>query len=240
LPPGGGPHPALVWVHGAGQARRLPWGPLVSTFIQNGVAVLSFDKRGVGESQGTCCPGDKGQFNLLTADEVGAVFALASRSDIDAKQIGLIGASQAGWIAPKAALVSRNVAFVALASATPVTERQANLYERLAGGEQGQLTREEISRRLKDAGPSGFDPLPDLKQMTVPSLWLFGAADDRVPVDESVAILDGLKASGKHITVVVFPGAGHGLLDVPPSDPQALPRMVEWIMQRVHAAPQRT
>jgi dienelactone hydrolase len=137
----------------------------------------------------------------LTADVVGAVFALASRSDIDAKQIGLIGASQAGWIAPRAALVAPRVAFVALASATPVTERQANLYERLAGGEQGQLSKGEIAKRLKDAGPSGFDPLPDLKQMTVPSLWLFGSEDDRVPVDESVAILDGLKSAGKDITM---------------------------------------
>jgi len=92
LPPGSGPHPAVVWIHGAGEAHRLSWGaPLVSSFVQSGVAVFSFDKRGVGESQGTCCPGDKGQFNLLTADVVGAVFALASRTDIDAKQIGLNG-----------------------------------------------------------------------------------------------------------------------------------------------------
>jgi len=208
----------------------------VSSFVQSGVAVFSFDKRGVGESQGTCCPGDTGQFNLLTADVVGAVVALASRSDIDTKHIGLIGASQAGWIAPKVAVVAPHVAFVALASATPLTERQTNLYERLAGGEQGKLSKAEISQRLKDNGPSGFDPLPDLKQMSAPSLWLFGSEDDRVPVDESVALLKGLKAEGKDITIEVFPGAGHGLLDVPPSDPKALPTMVTWILKQVHEA----
>src|SRR5439155_22247460 len=108
------------------------------------------------------------------------------RSDIDTTQIGLIGASQAGWIAPKVALVAPHVAFVALASATPLTERQTNLYERLARGDQGQLSKAEIAQRLKDAGPSGFDPLPALTQLTIPSLWLFGSADDRAPVDESV------------------------------------------------------
>ena len=235
LPAGPGPHPAVIWIHGAGEARRLGWGaPLVSSFVQSGVAVFSFDKRGVGESQGTCCPGDKGQFNLLTADVVGAVVALASRSDIDNKHIGLIGASQAGWIAPKVAVIAPHVAFVALASATPLTERQTNLYERLAGGEQGKLSKAEISQRLKDNGPSGFDPLPDLKQVSAPSLWLFGSEDDRVPVDESVAVLKGLKAEGKAITIEVFEGAGHGLLDVPPSDPKALPTMVSWIMKQVH------
>src|SRR5437867_3230351 len=64
LPPGPGPHPALVWVHGSGQAQRLTYrAPLVQTLVQAGLAVLSYDKRGVGESQGVCCPGDAGHFN---------------------------------------------------------------------------------------------------------------------------------------------------------------------------------
>ena len=61
-------------------------------------------------------------------------------------------------------------------------ERTANLYERLSSGEKGELSREEISRRLSEAGPSGYDPLPDLQRMTMPGLWLFGSADDKTPV----------------------------------------------------------
>jgi len=204
-------------------------------FIWLGITVLSFVLSACGESSASCkAPPIIFDNPTLTADVVGAVVALVSRSDIDSKHIGLIGASQAGWIAPQAALAAPHVAFVALASASPLTERQTNLYERLAGGEQGQLSKAEISQRLKDNGPSGFDPLPALKQMSVPSLWLYGSEDDRVPVDESVALLKGLKAEGKDLTIEVFPGAGHGLLDVPPSDPKALPTMVAWIMQRVH------
>jgi len=233
LPKGGGRHPALVWVHGAGEARRIPYGfPIFESLIQSGIAVLSYDKRGVGESEGACCPGDNGQFNLLTADVVGAVGVLRSRSDIDPRQIGLFGASQAGWIAPRAA-VEAHTAFLALASAPTVTERTANLYERLASGTEGQVSKDEISRRLADAHPLGFDPLPYLQQLTVPGLWEFGTADDRTPVDESVAVLDSLKAAGRDITVVTFPNAGHGLLDTPPSDPAAGPAMVRWILDHV-------
>src|SRR5439155_666044 len=97
--------------------------------------------------------------------------------------------------------------------------------ERLASGEQGQLSRAEISRRLKDGGSSGFDPLPYLRQLTVPGLWEFGTADQRTPVDESISILDSVKADGKDITVAIFPNAGHGLLDSPPTDPDAGPTM---------------
>ena len=236
LSAGPGPYPVAVWVHGAGPATSLSFGGVIAPLVDSGVAVFSYDKRGVGESQGACCPGDNGHFNLLTADVVGAIAALASRSDVRRDEIGLIGASQAGWIAPKATVDSGKVAFIALASATPVSERLTNTYERLARGDEGRLAKDEISRRLATAGASGFDPLPFLQQMTVPSLWMFGTEDDRVPVTESIALLDQLKSRGKDITIVTFPGAGHGLLDTPPSAPNAPPTLVDWILKHVHPA----
>jgi uncharacterized protein len=234
LPPEPGPHPAAIWIHGSGPATRLGFGGVVVGLVNAGIAVFSYDKRGVGESQGSCCPGDNGQFNLLAADVAGAVSALASRSDLRKEEIGLIGASQAGWIAAKAATMGGKVAFVALASATPVTERQTNLYERLARGDEGPLSKEEISRRLASAGPSGFDPLPYLRQMTAPSFWMIGTADDRIPVPESIALLNQLKKEGKDVEIITFQGAGHGLLDTPPTDANAPPTLVNWILKKVH------
>jgi uncharacterized protein len=233
LPTGPGPHPGVVWVHGAGEAERLGFGgQLVPGLVHAGVAVLSYDKRGVGQSGGDCCPGDQGRFNLLTADVEGAVRVLRTQAGIKPDKVGLVGASQAGWLAPRAANET-NAAFVALASAPTVPERTANLYERLAGGEKGHLSREEISRRLRQAGPSGYDPLPDLQRMTMPALWLFGSADDKTPVEESVLILDQMRSEGHDVTVRVFPGAGHGLLDVPPTAPEAPTTLIAWIRQRV-------
>ena len=108
VPLGRGPFPAVVWVHGAGESARLPYdgAPLVQALVDSGIAVLSYDKRGVGESEGECCPGDYGQFNLLAADVDGAVAALRSRPEIDPNRIGLLGASQAGWVVPLAAVGS--------------------------------------------------------------------------------------------------------------------------------------
>ena len=233
LPSGPGPHPAVVWVHGAGDAERLGWGgQLLPGLVRAGVAVLSYDKRGAGQSEGRCCPGDEGHFNLLTADVEGAVEVLRAQPAIDPNGVGLVGASQAGWIAPRAADVT-HAAFVALASAPTVPERTANLYERLAAGEEGVLSRDEITRRLRDAGPSGYDPLPDLEHMTMPGLWLFGSADQATPVEESVAVLDRLKTEGHNITVHVFPGAGHGLLDLPPTAPEAPTTLITWIQDHV-------
>jgi dipeptidyl aminopeptidase/acylaminoacyl peptidase len=233
LPAGPGPYPGVVWVHGAGEAARLGWGgELVPGLVRAGLAVLSYDKRGVGQSEGRCCPGDQGHFNLLTADVEGAVRVLRAQNAVNPEKIGLVGASQAGWIAPRAAN-DTHAAFVALASAPTVSERTANLYERLASGEKGSLSREEISRRLGKAGSSGYDPLPDLQRMTMPGLWLFGSADDKTPVQESVAVLDQLRANRHDITVRVFPNAGHGLLDFPPTAPDAPTTLISWIEQHI-------
>ena len=229
LPLDEGQHPAVIWVHGAGEATRIVYDyPVFTELVRNGVAVLTYDKRGVGQSEGACCPGDEGHFNLLTADVEGAMVALRSRPEIDGDRIGLMGASQAGWIAPRAA-VEKGAAFLALASAPTVGERVANLYERLSSGAEGDLSRAEIADRLGKS-EKGFDPLPDLQRLDVPGLWMFGTADDRTPVDESKAVLDRLKADGHDITVVVYPDAGHGLLDTPPTAPDAPADVVRWIL----------
>jgi len=240
LPNGAGPHPAAVWVHGDGPMKRIisGTGNVIAGLVQAGVAVLSYDKRGVGESQGVCCPGAEGRFNLLAADAVGAVNALRSMPGIDQRHVGLLGGSQAGWIVPLAAARSSNVAFTALVDAPAVTQDEEKLYSLLTGeegGAGGVLSHQAIAYRLKQAGPSGFDPLPSLEKISVPGLWLYGGADESIPADRSIAILDSLKKHGKDFTVIVLPGAGHGLLNVPPSDPRALPTLVEWVTKQVHA-----
>ena len=79
LPRRAGPLPAVVYVHGSGQALRWGWDvPWVRQIVGAGIAFFSYDKRGVGASQGTCCPGDQSHFNLLAADADGAVSAQAA------------------------------------------------------------------------------------------------------------------------------------------------------------------
>jgi uncharacterized protein len=236
LPESSGRHPTVVWILGGQQTARLTYGDLVGAFTQAGVGFFSYDKRGGGQSQGECCPGDYGHFNLLTADAVGAVNALRSSGSVDPTQIGLVGTSQAGWIVPRAVADSHHVAFAALASAAVLPSDQVKAYAELTGGsgsDKSLPSKEEIAERLQDTGPSGADPKPYLEQLTIPALWLYGTADREVPVDQSIALLKMLKAQGKDFTIVTFPNAGHGLLDSPPTDPQAPTTFVEWVRKQV-------
>jgi dienelactone hydrolase len=237
LPLRRGPHPTVVWLHGSGEQPRLSYGALVASFVRDGIAVFSYDKRGVGESEGSCCPDEHGHFNLVTADAVGAVAALRSNPAVDKEQIGFVGASAAGWIAPRAAEESGHVAFLALASPGVLRHSIVAQFERYAGGSESDSARPsegEIARAIASWKPSGFDPTPYLAKLDVPALWLFGGGDRNIPPIQSAAFLRSLKEKhSKDWTIVMFPGAGHGLFDTPPSDPQAASTAETWVRRHV-------
>jgi pimeloyl-ACP methyl ester carboxylesterase len=72
----------------------------------------------------------------------------------------------------------------------------------------------------------------------VPTLWLFGGGDHTVLPIRSVDRLRAIKQTrGKDWTIIVFPGAGHGLFDEPPTDPRAAPTAETWVrdyIDRLH------
>ena len=240
LPLEEGPHPAVVWVHGSGARPRLSYGPLVESFVRDGIAFFSYDKRGVGESEGDCCPDEHGHFNLVTADAVGAVAALRSAPFVDRAQVGYVGASAAGWIAPRAAEESGGVAFVAIASPGVLQHGIVARFEQETGGAEGTST-PPSDAEIASWTPTGFDPTPFLEHLDVPALWLFGGGDRNVPSVQSMALLRSLKQRyGKDWTIVAFPGAGHGLFDDPPTDPRAVPTAEAWVRRHVVVRAART
>jgi alpha-beta hydrolase superfamily lysophospholipase len=227
----GGPHPTVVWLHGSGDQPRLSYGPLVASFVQDGVAFFSYDKRGAGESEGRCCPDEQGRFNLVTSDAVGAVEAARASPAVDDARVGFLGASAAGWIAPRATEQSGHVRFVAIASPGVLRHSIVARFEQEAG--DGGST-EAIAKEIPSWPQSGFDPAPSLERLDVPALWLFGGADRNLPAGTSAEALRRIeKRRGKDWTIVVFPGAGHGLFDNPPTDPRAAPLAEAWIRRRV-------
>lgn len=220
LPIATGPHPAVVFHFGSTRWTRARWeGSAIPLWVAQGIAVLSYDKRGVGESRGSCCPvHDPGYFPLLGGDLLSAIRALRNHPDIDPGRIGLFGFSQAGWVVPTAAARAPNdVAFMIIGSGPVVTLGEEELYSILTGDDvcvPTGLSEAEIDRRLTAAGASGFDPVPYLEQARAPGLWLFGDRDTSIPVARSIANLQRIHENlGKDFPIRVFPNANHELVD---------------------------
>jgi pimeloyl-ACP methyl ester carboxylesterase len=119
-------YPAIVFTHGGGPAiREWFWG-FGFLMAARGFAVLAFDKRGVGESSGNW---RDASFEDLADDAVSGARFLQGRRDIDPARIGFWGLSQGAWIAPLAAVRSRDAAFVITLSGGGLTPAEGELLD---------------------------------------------------------------------------------------------------------------
>ena len=218
IPARTGPVGAVVFGHGSGRMTRESCRFLATGFLDRGFATLCFDKRGVGEStgqySGVGTRNSVRMFELLAADIAAAVRLVRGQSGIDGTRVGLVGASQAGWIIPLAAAEARP-AFMILLVGPTVSVGEENFYSDLV--ENSALALEDAYAKLPSFdGDRGFDPRPVLESLNVPGLWLLGADDRSIPTPATVAILDDLAANkGRPFARVVFPGVGHDLSTAP-------------------------
>jgi uncharacterized protein len=119
-----GPHPAVILVHASGAEDREYLLPYARFLIRHGVAVLGYDKRGVGGSTGDW---NKASFDDLAGDVVAAFEYLKTRKDIQRNQIGMLGWSQAGWVMPLAATRAKDLAFLISISGAGVSGAETTI-----------------------------------------------------------------------------------------------------------------
>lgn len=243
-------YPAVVAHFGSDRWTRFGLNGFTRTWLQRGFAILTYDKRGVGESSGECCPWrDPGYFALLAGDVLGAVRAIREHPDIDDDRIGLWGFSQGGWVVPIAAADgAADIAFTIIGSGPTVTVGEEILYSALTGENDcapSGLSVDEIERRLDEAGPSLFDPRPFLERMTAdPGLWIYGSRDASVPVSRSIRALEEITAAGGHdFTIVVLPRANHvwipggGICEFEGPTANWVTPTFSWLEDRIGPAP---
>ena len=61
--------------------------------------------------------------------------------------------------------------------------------------------------------PAQYDPMPVLRNLDVPQLWILGSDDTDAPSAETVRRLHGLAAEGRPIVTAIFPHADHGICE---------------------------
>ncbi|MFI9010752.1 alpha/beta hydrolase family protein [Actinosynnema sp. NPDC053489] len=240
-PTSGGPHPAMVMVHGSGRVSRDGYREEAEAFARSGIVTLVYDKRPKRSRSDV-------DFELLADDALAAVRALRDRPDVDPSRTGLWGVSEGGWVVPIAAAGSTDVAFVVTVGAPgtgPERQQSWNLVNRLAAaGVSGSLV-DTVARTtlglLVGAGQfpeAGYDPGPVLTRVTQPVLALWGDLDRVVPGAESMRVFrESLDRGGNRAYALrSVPGADHTLRRSPDGfrrgdevSPDYLAQVAAWV-----------
>jgi pimeloyl-ACP methyl ester carboxylesterase len=264
LPGGTGPFPAVILINGSGpngrdediQGHKI-FAVLADFLTRQGIAVLRYDKRGIGSSGGNFRTATTKDF---TDDADAALRYLKTSNEIDADHLGLIGHSEGGIVAPALSIRNPDARFIVLLAGPGMRFdrlllRQADLIARADGQSADQVAQSHARRETlfaaiaaapdsaaaktiaqsffdkavatKIMGPDDakvrlemmtspwflqilqFDPLPTLRQVTVPVLALNGSLDLQVPSRENLeAIREALK-DDRDVTIREIPGLNH-------------------------------
>ena len=134
IPQGKGPFPAVVLVSGSGPQDRnstvfdhQPFLVLSDYLTRHGIAVLRYDDRGTGASEGEF----KTATSIDFANDANAAFNfLSQQNGIDKKKVGIAGHSEGGMIAPMVATQNKKVGFVVMI-AGPALPIDSLMYEQI-------------------------------------------------------------------------------------------------------------
>lgn len=254
--------PLALLVHGDGPQDRYSAGgylPLIRTLLDNGIAVFSWDKPGVGSSTGNWLTHSMSDRAALA--EV-ALATLRKQPDLKASVAGFVGFSQAGWVLPKLAAGDANAeaGFFVLVGAAINWQRQGTYFKKKRLQLEG-LDEEAIEQALLEHhnmptlqdGPDdiaephsmtphrlGFvrrnmhsDSSSDLKHANAPFLIMHGDNDLNVDPDYNQDQYRALLGQRNPLnTYVLIEDATHGLLR---SDlfnyqlPDEMPFWVEYV-----------
>ncbi|HYH12199.1 MAG TPA: alpha/beta fold hydrolase [Thermomicrobiales bacterium] len=175
LPNGATPHPAIVMLQGSGPEDRDSWGyfpPIRDRFLDTGLAVLSWDKPGIGESTGDW----HRQTFFDRADEAMTALAwLREQDEIDRSRTGIWGHSQGGWIAQIVAANDPDLAFAIINSGPAVNVIEQDLFGveytlRERGASEDDLRQAvEYMNRLHDAAGQAMPYEQLLEEVLAPS-----------------------------------------------------------------------
>jgi hypothetical protein len=152
IPKGAGPFPAALLIAGSGPndrdeslASHRPFLVLANHLTRKGIAVLRYDKRGIGKSTGSV---DKATTLDLASDAQAALACLKTRKEIDPAKIALIGHSEGAIIASLLASRTKDVAWVVLLAAPATFGEETLLNQSELIGKAADLTDEQLEASL--------------------------------------------------------------------------------------------
>jgi dipeptidyl aminopeptidase/acylaminoacyl peptidase len=231
-PPGTGPFPVLIYLHGGPEGQGRPaYNPLFQCLLASGIAVMAPNVRGssgYGLAWQQRIYRDWGGVDL--EDFHAAARYLHTTTWADPKRLAVMGASYGGFAA--LSCLSR---LPDLWAAGVSCYGPANL-ETLARSmppDWATTVATMIGDPDKDADQfRERSPVTHARQITAPLLVIQGAHDPRVPQAEADQIVAAARANGAEVSYLVFHDEGHGFTNRD-NDIKAHTTIVEFLVRHL-------
>jgi dipeptidyl aminopeptidase/acylaminoacyl peptidase len=211
-PPGPGPHPVLMSVHGGPESQARPeYSPLHQCLLASGIAILTPNIRGssgYGRAWQTRIYHDWGGIDLT--DLAAAHAWLTAQPWADPDRIAIYGMSYGGFaslscITRLPRLWAAGVSVCGMSDLVTLARSMPPHWIGTVTAMFGDFNDPDQASDLKRRSPLSY-----AGQITAPLLVVQGANDPRVPKTEADQIVDSARANGAAVSYLVFGDEGHG------------------------------
>ncbi len=233
-PPGEGPFPLVVFVHGGPVSSfRSRWRmgyDFTTLLVSRGYAVLHPNPRGSsgrGQSFARAVFGDTGGADA--SDIHAGIDALVKAGVADPARVGVTGGSYGGFMS--CWLVTRDVPIAAAVAIAPVTDwyskhHSSNIGTSYIGDDPYRPAGRHFDR----------SPVMHAANVRTPTLLIAGALDRCTPPGQAVEFYNALRAHGVETGLVIYPQEGHGVRSLPARVDIAA-RLLAWFEHHMPAHP---
>ena len=213
-PPGEGPHPLILWVHGGpvwSYQRSFP-RPSFAWLVSRGYAILLPNPRGStgrGLAFLEAVIGDMGGADA--GDDLAGVDAMVERGVADPERIGVTGGSYGGFMSCWLPVVDQR--FKAAVAISPVTDFYSQHWNSNIGAWDAWFLGGE-----PEAGAEHYrdrSPVFLADRVTTPTLLTAGTEDRCTPPGQAIEFFRALRERGVPAEVAIYPGEGHGVRKLP-------------------------
>ncbi len=212
-PPGDGPFPVVVSIHGGPEAQSRPW--FSSTYqmwlAKLGVAIVVPNVRGSAGYGKTYLGLDNGFRREDSVKDIGALLDwIATQPDLDEDRVAVFGGSYGGYMVLASAVhysdrLRAAVDIVGISSFVTFLENTQDYRRDLRRVEYGDERDPEMRAHLEK-----ISPLNNVEKILVPMFVVQGENDPRVPVTESTQMVAALREQGNTVWYMNALNEGHG------------------------------
>lgn len=196
LPKKEGVFPVVILISGSGPQNRdeellghKPFLVISDYLTKNGIGVLRFDDRGVGESTGNFKTATSVDF---ATDVESAISYLKTRKEINENKIGLVGHSEGGIIAPIVASKSKDISFIVLLAGTGIQGDKLLLLQQELIAKANGVSEMDIKKSIQTSSIL-FEMLIKSKDTTTLKADLTNKINELLENDPNAEIPNGMK-----------------------------------------------